>query len=73
MFILDDNSGIQDVLVDVRETGGEQTHSLRFRSFRVHRTAECVAQRPLRPAGLWHDRLLFCSAATAWNRRCRGC
>ncbi len=63
MLILAQLSGIQDFLFDVRETGGKQARSLRFRSFRIQLMAECVALRLLAAAGLSHERLLFCAAA----------
>ena len=45
MLILATISGIQDFLFDVREAGGKQARSLRFRSFRVQLMSEVVALR----------------------------
>jgi len=63
MLIFASLSGIQDFLFDVRESGGKQARSLRFRSFRIQLMTECVAQRLLQAAGLRQERLLFCAAA----------
>jgi len=67
MLILASLSGIQDFLFDVRESGGKQARSLRFRSFRIQLIAECLALRlldalrqPDQP--LPYDRLIFCAA-----------
>lgn len=62
MLILGNISGIQDFLFDVRETGGKQAASLRFRSFRLQVIAECLARKFLWSCGLGEDRLLFCAA-----------
>jgi len=67
MLILASLSGIQDFLFDVRESGGKQARSLRFRSFRIQLIAECVALRlldALRQPGqpLPYDRLIFSAA-----------
>jgi CRISPR-associated protein Csm1 len=63
MLILATLSGIQDFLFDVRETGGGQARSLRYRSFRIQLIAECVAERLLAAAELSHESLLFNAAA----------
>lgn len=63
MLILASISGIQDFLFDVRESGGKQARSLRFRSFRIQLLAEAVALRLLDAAGLPRDRILFSAAA----------
>jgi len=67
MLILASLSGIQDFLFDVRESGGKQARSLRFRSFRIQLIAECLALRlldalrqPDQP--LPYDRLIFSAA-----------
>ena len=60
MLILADLSGIQDYLFQVREVGGRQARSLRFRSLYVQLIAEAIGVRLLRAAG--RDRLLFCAA-----------
>lgn len=65
MLILAALSGIQDFVFDVRESGGGQARSLRFRSFRVQLYAEIVALRLLLAAGLGRDRLLYCASAKA--------
>lgn len=62
MLILADLSGIQDYLFDVREIGGKQARSLRFRSLYIQLIAEAVGVRLLRAAGLDDDRLVFCAA-----------
>jgi hypothetical protein len=58
---LADLSGIQDYLFDVRETGGRQARSLRFRSLYIQLVAEAVGVRLLRAARLGKDRLIFCA------------
>lgn len=63
VLILASISGIQDFLFDVRESGGKQARSLRFRSFRIQLLAEAVALRLLDAADLGPDRLLFSAAA----------
>ena len=63
MLILATFSGLQDYLFDIRESGGGQARSLRFRSFRIQLNAECAALRLLDAAALPHDRLLFRAAA----------
>jgi CRISPR-associated protein Csm1 len=62
MLILASLSGIQDFLFDVREAGGGQARSLRYRSFRIQLMAECIALRLLDAAGLPWERLLFSAA-----------
>jgi CRISPR-associated protein Csm1 len=63
MLILCDISGIQDFLFDVRETGGKQAASLRFRSLRLQLIVECIARRVLWALDLPEDKhLLFCAA-----------
>lgn len=63
MLILASISGIQDFLFEVRESGGKQARSLRFRSFRIQLLAEAVALRLLNAASLRPERLLFSAAA----------
>lgn len=67
MLVLASLSGIQDFLFDVRDSGGKQARSLRFRSFRIQLIAECVALRLLdalrRPGQpLPYDRLIYSAA-----------
>lgn len=62
MLIVGDLSGIQDFLFDVRETGGKQAASLRFRSLRMQVIAECLARKLLWALELDDDALLFCAA-----------
>ncbi len=63
MILLASIGGIQDFLFDVREEGGGQARSLRYRSFRIQLLTECVAIRLLEAAGVSRDRLHFCAAA----------
>lgn len=63
MLIVGDISGIQDFLFDVRETGGKQAASLRFRSLRLQLIVECIARRVLWSLELPEQpHLLFCAA-----------
>lgn len=63
MLILGDISGIQDFLFDVREEGGKQAATLRFRSLRLQLIAECIARRVLWTLDLpEQERLLYCAA-----------
>ncbi|MFN4244117.1 MAG: Cas10/Cmr2 second palm domain-containing protein [Tepidisphaerales bacterium] len=63
MLILGDLSGIQDYLFDVRERGGKQAATLRFRSLRLQLMAEALAERVMRALGLQRSSsLLFCAA-----------
>jgi CRISPR-associated protein Csm1 len=62
LLILADLSGIQDYLFQVRETGGKQARSLRFRSLYMQLISEAISVRLLRAMDLDEDRLLFCSA-----------
>jgi hypothetical protein len=62
MLILADLSGIQDYLFEVREVGGKQARTLRFRSLYIQLITEAVGARLLRAAGLAGDRLVFCAA-----------
>jgi CRISPR-associated protein Csm1 len=62
MLILADLSGIQDYVFQVREVGGRQARSLRFRSLYVQLIAEAIGVRLLRAVGLDADQLLFCAA-----------
>jgi CRISPR-associated protein Csm1 len=62
MLILADLSGIQDYLFEVREVGGKQAQTLRFRSLYIQLITEAVGARLLRAAGLAGDRLVFCAA-----------
>lgn len=62
MLILADLSGIQDYLFEVRDTGGKQARSLRFRSLYIQLIAEAIGVRLLRAATLNKDRLIFCAA-----------
>jgi len=63
MLILGDLSGIQDFLFDVRESGGKQAATLRFRSLRLQLIAECIARRVLWSLDLPEaERLLYCAA-----------
>jgi CRISPR-associated protein Csm1 len=63
MLILATISGIQEYLFDVRETGGGQARSLRFRSFRIQMLAEAAALRLLEAAALPPERILYSAAA----------
>lgn len=62
MVILANLSGIQDYLFEVRETGGKQAKSLRFRSLYIQLIAEAIAVRLLRAGGLADERLIFNAA-----------
>lgn len=63
MLIVGDLSGIQDFLFDIRETGGKQAATLRFRSLRLQLICECMARRVLWTLNLSEpDRLLYCAA-----------
>lgn len=62
MLVVGDLSGIQEFLFDVRESGGKQAASLRFRSFRLQVIAECLARKFLWACGLGEERLLFVAA-----------
>lgn len=62
MLILANLSGIQDYLFEVRETGGKQARSLRFRSLYIQLIAEAVGVRLLHAAGMSDDSLIYCAA-----------
>jgi hypothetical protein len=61
-LILADLSGIQDYLFQVRERGGRQARSLRFRSLYIQLIAEAIGVRLLRAAGLGDECLIYCAA-----------
>jgi CRISPR/Cas system-associated protein Cas10 (large subunit of type III CRISPR-Cas system) len=62
-MILGALSGIQNYLFNVRESGGKQAATLRFRSLRVQLIAECIARRVLWALDLpEQQRLLYCAA-----------
>ncbi|MFA7236696.1 MAG: hypothetical protein WC058_07520 [Phycisphaeraceae bacterium] len=62
MLLITDLSGIQDYLFVVRETGGKQAKSLRFRSLYIQLIADAVGVRLLHATDLNESRLISCAA-----------
>ncbi|HRP61801.1 MAG TPA: hypothetical protein PK400_00745, partial [Phycisphaerales bacterium] len=62
MLIVADLSGIQEYLFQVREVGGKQARSLRFRSFFIQLVSEAIAIRLLHATGLQEKHIIISAA-----------